>query len=87
MASVPDRAKNPARVHNPGTEGILWQKEAMHKVHDPREGVLWDKSHQTKEEIDERDSKMLSKYGQDAIDSNKEHEARHAAEKAEFEGK
>jgi hypothetical protein len=79
MASVPDRANHPGR--------IVWQAEAMHKVHDPREGLLWDKSHQTKEEMDERDSKMLSKYGQDAIDSNREHEARHAAEKAEFEGK
>jgi hypothetical protein len=37
------------------------------------------------EERDEHQSKLLSKYGQDAMDSNAEHQARHEAELAEFE--
>lgn len=37
------------------------------------------------EERDEMQSKMLSKYGQDAIESAAEHRAQHAADLAKFE--
>jgi hypothetical protein len=38
------------------------------------------------EERDEHQSKLLSKYGQDALDSHAEHQARHEAELAKLEG-
>ena len=47
----------------------------------------WGPNMKTKEDKDEYDSKMTSKYMADAIESNKEHQAKHEAEVAEQEGK
>jgi hypothetical protein len=55
-------------------------------------GAVKDRAHDASrrptaaEERDEHQSKLLSKYGQDAIDSHAEYQARHEADLAKLEG-